>query len=532
MKVLIVDDESLVRIGMKNIIPWEQYGYQVVGEAANGLEALVLSKACKPDIILVDIVMPEMNGLDFIREIRDFLPGSKFIILSCKDDVDFYRNAIKLGVFEYIQKGSIEPGEILKAVDRAAAAIKKERVFDDDDSEETQYVNRNLVLTEFFNKLLKGQIKDEKAAEEKLRCYGFSTGFQHTFVLTLSMDLPEEPDTRYDGSQDYSVIQLCQEILRDAGEGYVFRNFNDRITAVVFLQGDVPMEENIREICYRIQETVRQFFLFRVTVGVSSCVDRIARITEAYGQALTALERKYLRGSGMVFFYDRPVSGGSELAHIAREKERILEIRTALDGEAFSRSIGNIAEILSKSREITPAEARGIFMDIMYHIIGLLRKEGADVREIMGPGFNPLEYIERPGSIYELKDQMIGFLHCIRTHYFRNNPSRQSKTICAMQTYIEEHIFEKFSLDDIAGAVHLSTVYTSRFYKKETGENLQHYIVRMKIEKSKEMLMAGKSSSEIAERIGFSSESHFYKVFKVCTGLTPRQYMRQLSSGI
>ena len=120
MKVLIIDDEPLARIGMRSIIPWEKNGFNLVGEAGNGIEGLEMAKRYSPDIILVDIIMPEMDGIEFIRRVKPILPDSKIIIMSCMNEIQYYQEAIHLGVSEYILKDKINPQEILETVGRVA----------------------------------------------------------------------------------------------------------------------------------------------------------------------------------------------------------------------------------------------------------------------------------------------------------------------------------------------------------------------------------------------------------------------------
>ena len=128
MKLLIVDDEPLARVGMRTIIPWHEKGFEILGEAANVNDALELARRTPPDLALVDIVMPEKNGFELIREIQKINTGCKFIIISCRSTVEFYRQAISMGVSEYIQKGTLEAEELEAVVEKVRQQIEKERL--------------------------------------------------------------------------------------------------------------------------------------------------------------------------------------------------------------------------------------------------------------------------------------------------------------------------------------------------------------------------------------------------------------------
>ena len=528
MRILIVDDEALVRVGMRFIIPWEQHGYQVIGEATNGIEALKLAREHRPDIILVDIVMPQMNGLDFIEEIRNDLPSCKFIILSCKDDVEYYRKAIKLGVSEYIQKSSVSPGEILSAIDRISAEIRKERVFDNNDSAEKAYINQYVVLTEFFNLVLKGQIKEARLIEEKLKSFKLDVSGKYISVIVFSIDLPEGYNGNYDKSHDYSIINISQQIITDMAEGYIFKDYNGMVTAIIITQDAAGTENQARNIGYRVQETASQFFYVDVTCGVSNPASDPAGIQVCYQQAMEALDERFFKGTGGIHFYRQCREDSSVLQHVLDKKEEILKIKSLFDLGEFYTGLREITGIIAESEGITPQKSRSIYMDIMYHLIALLRKDGIDINEILCPGFNAPEYVEKPSMLCELNRRMEYLLDKIKAFYLSKHPGREQSVISLINQYIEQHINERISLDDISRVVHLSSSYISRFYKKETGENLQDYIVRTKVEKSKELLYKCKNLYEVAEGVGFSSQSHFFKVFKFYTGLTPGEFLKRM----
>lgn len=527
MKILIVDDEALVRIGMRTIIPWEKHGHTVIGEATNGIEALRLARTNRPDIILVDIVMPEMNGLDFIKEIQSDLPFTKFIILSCRDDLDYYRQAIKLGVSEYVQKASISPEEILAIVERVSIDIRKNRVYDSNDNAEKVFINKNFVMMEFFSLVFKGQIKDSSLIGQKFGSFGFNASGTGLYVAILTIDTPEASIVSYSSSQDYSVIQICQEVINDMGEGFIFKSFNDEIIAVIFCPPDVNGEEYIKNLYHRINETIGQIFFVKLTAGVSGIQYDFSKLQESYCQAGCMLNEKFLRGIGKLYLYKRAEKKEELLSVIKKEKEELLKLRSPFEIEKFATGVKKLAGLLSEAESMTPGETRCIYMDILYHFISLLRTEEINIDEFTGSSFNPVEYIDRSNTIWELCGRLELLFDEFREYTRKKYPNRQKKIIAHIRQYVEQHINERISLDDISDDIHLSTSYISRFYKKETGENLQDYIIRLKVEKSKQLLYSNKSINEIIENVGFSSESHFFKVFKASTGLTPGQYMKQ-----
>lgn len=527
MKILIVDDEALVRIGMRTIIPWEQNGFYVVGEAVNGIDALRLARIHHPDIVLVDIVMPEMDGLDFIREIRNEMPLCKFIILSCKNDVEYYKEAITLGVSEYVQKGSVSPEEILSVVNRVSEEIRKQRVFYEIDSREVAYINHNVVLTEFLNHVLKGHIKDPAQIRKKLECHDIHLTTSVFYVIVFSIDTCSS--CNYDSSLEYSIINICQQIINDMGNGYVFKNYNDIVTAIVSCPNTGIETDSIMSLFCRIKDTANQYFDVDVTAGVSKRLQNPEEIGNGYCQAVASLSRMFFNGKGRSYFSNCPASDQEILVKVEKEKEIILNISSPFETPAIIKSINTITHLLSSSGGITPLRARGIYLEVLYHIISLLYKEEISIRDIYNEDFDPVVYIQNLESIQEIEKSMEDMLQKILTLYQVNFSTGHRVFISLIKQYIEEHINEKISLDQISKAVHLSPTYISRLFKRETGENLQYYILRRKVEKSKELLKYGHKLYEVSEAMAFSSESYFIKIFKSYTDLTPRQYIKQIS---
>lgn len=533
MKVLIVDDEAIVRLGMQHIIPWEQHGYEVVGTASNGLEALEMAKTHMPDIALVDIVMPEMDGLEFIHKLHGVLPLCKIIILSCREDVEYYKKAIKEGVSEYIQKSLITPDEILQAVDRISAEIMKQRVFDSNDSDGKVYVNQNIILTEFFNSVLRGEIKGHDKIEKKLRSFNFSLLSNRIYIIVFSPDKHEDgegandPAGGYKGEYDYSLINVSQHITNEMTQGFIFKNYSGKITALVFLPDDDSGKDFIKTLFYRIQQTAGQLFYLDMTAGVSDIMRDFDGICEGYRQALESIDEKYKDGPGKIYFHKSPVKNNEKLEMILKIKESILNINYSFELSLISEKLKEISRLYMESGHITSNEYKSVIVDVLYHISNILHMEETNINDIIGEEFNPIRYVEGPSNLHKLSLKMEYLLERIRKYHTDMYSDKSTKFVSLINTYIQNHISEKIALEDISKAVYLSPSYISRLYKKKTGVNIQDYIIRAKVEKSKELLYKNKNLNEVSESVGFLSISHFFKVFKAYTGLTPGEYLKK-----
>lgn len=525
MKILIVDDEALVRLGLRTIIPWEKYGYIIAAEASNGFEAMELAQQHRPDIVIADIVMPGMDGLEFIRRTKEILPSCKFIILSCRNDVAFYREAIKLGVSEYIPKNEIHEKIILETLERISKEIWKASGAS---VLEGELVNRNFVLTEFLNLALKDRIRDRSRILEMLERHGigFDTGIFR--VMAVSADLPGDHPIRYNGNSNTDIINLCQSIVNDSASGFVFKSADDGICVIVSIPAQPDSSAFIRKLFMRMKESVNQYLDIMITAGVGPEQSNFDELSLGYHGAMNALNRKFFIGKGNIYIYDNLFPTGSSTDAVEKCKRILLDRQSPFDVTGYRSDLNTLTEQLSSVPTIDPQKARYIYMDILYHLVGLLDKAGIDIRDIVGEEFSPIEFLGHSETLTEINSNLTKLLTDIQNYYNREFRSKQIDLIYLIKQYVENHIYEKITQEIIASNLYFSTAYISRYYKKEIGISLSEYIISQKIEKSKEMLLSSCSLGEISEKLGFSSESYFIKVFKTITRMTPRQYRKQL----
>lgn len=524
MKVLIIDDEPLARIGMRSIIPWDKNGFSLVGEAGNGIEGLEMAKRYGPDIILVDIIMPEMDGIEFIRRVKPVLPDSKIIIMSCMNEIQYYQEAIHLGVSEYILKDKINPQEILETVGRVADELRRDRVFDENDTE-TQVVNKNLVMTEFMNQVLKGKIRDGQRIIAKLEQHGIKIEgrkFRIACISAYSTDLQGDSDAE---SLDYSVINICQEIVSSGCGGYVFRSFEGNIAAILMNRenpdGDLFLEQLFRQI----KETCEQCLDCCITMGTGNVFCNPGSIYEGYLQACSAMEISFFKGRGKLYHYLRDVDYDPAVAKKAdKVLQEILSISSATDISHISDSLEEMNRLLSDGK-VTLMKTKSIYMDIIYHILSLLRKEKLEVSEILGEDVDAYTFFDRLDSAAGYHSRMVTLINKTAGYLRGHNNVKSNRIIEEVRRWVEKHLNEKIKLESIAGDVYLSPSYLCRLYKKETGQNLQDYILERKIEKAKELL-SQYNVGTVSDLLGFNSHSYFIRVFRERTGYTPLQFQK------
>lgn len=511
LKLLIVDDELLARIGMRTIIPWEEQGIEIVGEAEDGKRALELARKYMPDIVITDIRMPEMDGLDFIRTLKAEQPECKFLVLSCMDDTAYLQEAIKLGVKGYILKNAIEPQNILEEVHHVMKEISTERVYEEQSMEEYQYVNANAVLNEFANLVLGGLITDKKMVRERFEKAFLGEEYGTAYVICMAIP-PKELRDAVRGVE-YSIAAICQNMMETMTNGRTFMGRDGTVWALA--GGGQTEREDIISLCRRFSLTMEQYLDMHLEFGISSFGREEFDIPLHYKRAREALNRKfYMPGEGL-YFYDQLGADREKEEEVAKAFERCKNIS---NHAVFYREMECLFSLLSRypvlpERELKEGLCGAVFsLDVFHGSSGNRRKE----KKAFQKKINEAE--------------TCGRLHCFLKEWLMELDFTVSESsddlICTVVNYIKENIGERLTLGVIAGQVYLNPDYLCKLFKQKTGENLISYILKYKILLAKGYLMEGKRISEISEILGFSSEGHFITTFKKYAGQTPGAYLK------
>lgn len=250
IKVLIIDDEPLVRMGMKSIISWEEHGYAIVGEAGNGQQGLEKILDVRPDLVLIDIMMPQMDGLSVITEAKKEGFTGKFIILSCVSEFEYLQKAIRLGVSDYVLKSSVTPQEILETVEQASGELKKKQRQPEEFKEFLVENKEHYAFNEFLNLILKKVITDVRDIDAKMQVFGYKRT-KNVYLLVNTVKERTEAARK----ALYRMVPVGESMLEEHW-GTCFVDFKDCL--VLFMAADSMKEAE--EITFRLQASARQYF--------------------------------------------------------------------------------------------------------------------------------------------------------------------------------------------------------------------------------------------------------------------------------
>jgi len=524
-KVFLVEDEIVTREGIRDNIDWKGNRFEFSGEATDGDMALPLIQATKPDVLITDIKMPFMDGLQLCKIIRERMPWLKIIILSGHDEFEYAQEAIKLGVNEYLLK-PITVQEMHKVLQKIAAQL---------DHEKTEQENL---------KKLQGQLEENQVIlREKLLLQIVTGSITSTEAIergqTLGLDLV---------ARCYSIVILRIE-KRDRSEKFAYDEYQQVQRIVTGLIGNNPdiflLKKDWEEMVLLMKANTPQYLEeesnlllgsikselektgYRLSIAVGSQKNRIADIYQSFVEAFVSMQNASERENGNT----NQVVEKAELLKINKSAvETYLNCGVKEDCEDFFNSyIQPLGETALKSYLIK----NYIFMDVVLATAKLVNDLGGNI-DIVIPELNSIETtLVDIKTTEQLKQKTCSIL--VNAISFRDSQTsgQHTRVIGQAKEYIEKHYMDPdLSLYAIASQVNLSSSHFSAVFSQGTCQTFKEYLTTTRINKAKEILRSTSlSSNDIAYQVGFNDPHYFSYVFKKNTGFSPTEFRSQTRAG-
>ncbi|WP_274651180.1 response regulator transcription factor [Paenibacillus humicola] len=524
--VMIVDDEILVRIGVKSIIPWKQYEFEVVGEAENGERALALARELQPDIMITDIKMPLLNGIELIQAMKAEQLETKFVVLSSYGDFNYVKEAMQLGAEDYILKLNMEPEQLLDILNKIKEKIERER---------SERAGRQQNLNQYqtylpslreslFNRILFGYFKSNEDIAEQLDLMHVVLPQRNIFCLLTQVD-SIEIIRKYTENDlyviSYSISNIMQEIVNEFQWGYVFA-VNPLEFAIIYADDTVSgvgtPEEKIRDMAERIHSALKTYLNISIAIGVGGGQKTYADIRIGYRQASTALEHGFALPKGSTIFFSRlPASLPSTGSAFDQEFAALEQAFVFDDLDKIIDLLETMGRSLLRCTQITKMSIQGFCSSIYFMFQALMKRKDVSPKD-------PDWAVIPPDKFLKLQDYADWILQV------KNTAERMRLLDChtmitKAKQFIHEHFNENISLQTVADHVHLSANYLSHVFKRETDENFIDYLIGIRIRHAKSLIRSTDSLIyEIGESVGYRDLYYFSKLFKKVTGMTPSQY--------
>lgn len=516
-KTLIVDDDELILESLKKIIPWDEIGIVLSGAATDSFSALELVKKEKPDILLTDIEMPIMSGLELAKRAQGILPELVILILSGHESFSYAKQALEMHAIDYI----------LKPLDRKLIAEKLSACVRDLDARRLKNERLREYTTSYRSDIiyswLEGSMEFENV-DELLKDSLLGKGAEAFFTVVLEIDRLNFPESGYSQeqgklliSEEYTPISQmldeipAKEICRTGENQYALIVQHDRKAAL-------ELFENL------IRQAAQEPGIL-LTISIGPEFRSLEETPGSYKKANEAIQLKAFCGKGRIIAYG---SGKTqkildEKKHFQNHLDHLFFTLASFKAHDLEEQLGKISTILKKQTD--RIKACNLILYVVFELNKFLRGLGEDIYALLDWDPRHLDIVYR----MDTADEMCSFTKEIFLDVMNAMKIKRQRTkgvvIEKMESYVIENIESDITLKEVADHLALSPNYLGYFYKEETGEYFSDFLARKKMERAMELLAnTSLKIYEVANRLGYASIPYFHSKFKEYFGVPPGKF--------
>ena len=540
LKIFLAEDEVIVRETIKRMIPWEDLGFELVGEAADGEMALPLLLRQKPDLLITDIKMPFMDGLTLAKVAKKEIPGLKVVILSGYDDFNYAKQAINIGVEDYLLK-PITKNALIERLTEIRSRYEHEKTqkeYYEKFHREMQAYEKNS-SRDFFEALVSGSM-DMMEIYRRSEKLGLDIVAEAYTVLIFTMNCEEDFSGQREGYSEWEAesLELLEEFFSENTSAMLFR-CNIFSYGVLIKGQKETIEENTRSCVSEIQrildrkEQKRQWF-----VAAGEPVERLSQIQKSYYSASRAFSQRYLYDEN-ILYYDEMAS--MEKKNVTEDDSTYLQKVdvNALNPVILQKFLSN--GLLEETENFVkdyfyaigqePLESlvfrNYVTLNVRFSVMSFLKEIGCDTRtleqedteDVLSESSKSLE------NAIAYAKKIISQAIALRD---QNSGNKNRSILKTAVDFIDSHYMEEdMSLNKAANAANVSANHFSALFSQNMGQTFIEYLTNLRMNKAKEYLRCtSMRSSEIAGEIGYKDAHYFSYLFKKTQGMTPSDYRK------
>lgn len=511
MKLLIVDDEVIIRTGLSTVIHWGENGITVLPPAASAEEALMRIPLEKPDIVLTDIRMTGMTGLEMTHEIKRDYPGIEIVVLSGHDDFSYAQQAIRSGISDYLLKTS-RPGDIMSAVMKARGKIASKRAaLEEGEAHQTAF------RWKLLDKLLRSTHPLEEAEiEEVLLHYPELRLGSEWEKLELWMISPSS--SMHNREQLQRPLRLIGDKLRESlscaildwNNGWLF----------FFRTGQPGAGRTVRAAI----DAIARLADMPVFTVIGQQASGIAGIRGSLRTAEQTLAYRWLAGGDGVLDYEEIKNRKGMRTVCSQEEEAgLISVLRGGDEEAIRGWIRGMLLMIRQNPAATPGTVTSYQRSLLVAAFRWLERAAESVGQSV-PGLGGLDEAEEK-LLAEHPEETLGRVFMSLVAEYKRLGGGRGDSIERTLTYIREHLDQSLTLSQVAASVHMNPNYFSKLFKQETGKTYIEFVTEARMEWAAKLLRETPAKvSEVARRVGYEDMKHFNHLFKRHLGVTPSQF--------
>jgi len=530
IKLLIVDDEPLVQAGIKSMLNWEDYDIRIIGTVANGAAAYDIITEQEPEIVITDIKMPVMTGLELAKkcyeEKRNF---PVFIILSSYEEFNYAKEALTYQVSDYLIKLELTADTLAGAISNAINKVNKVR--QSAKISDTAFTSIYMLKEQFFMRLILNLFESESQFLSQASNLNINFSYPAFSVSYIEIDSNKLDDMSAAKrlSLYTSSMQMVSELISKYLPCHVL-SLDTKHFCIIFFLKDTSAEKNKNVILNALGQVSAMLFNYysvMIFSSVGSMVTAPLQIASSYQDAKQIFSQT-TEDAPILFFDDISVDAPlKNVFNISLFKEDIRKAYAEFDEKALYDIFTSIIELFENqtTHYVQALDAAG---NILYLSLSLLNNGEQIVSEIFKEKSNGYRSLYELSSVEQIMEWMKLFRDGLCKIISTYNKDYKNHIVVNVKKYINDHIAEKLSLNKVAEAFNISPNYLSVLFSKYNDVGFSDYINQQKIETAKQLMVdENLKIYEISDTLGFESAFYFSRVFKKVTGISPRDYINQ-----
>lgn len=510
--MLIVDDEPTIRKGLSYFIQWDSIDCIVDDTACDGAEAIDKINELHPDIVITDIKMPQVDGIELSKYIYENHPNIQTIILTGYADFQYAQSAIKYNIIDFILKPTSKDKliEAVKSAQERILTLQKKTTIEKED-------------ISFLKEQLLQELTNNSNISTNLlsRMNNYGINLDHYYYAVAFEFAGKQTGS---GNDD---INSLKNIITSQHENYYCYRYNNLVIALYPMDGfKKTVPQSVLKGCEEMLEIIHSLYSLNLSVGISLCHTGYDQLSLASIETITALSLNFYNNKDICIY--EPSLENSSYNINTEYTLSLYHIETLLKNWDFDGAFVLINTLFSqlKLNIVKSVDVKNICTQIYYICSRILIK-----RNLTPMHTNVLIDINECATIFQLEKLTKEFLENVKSNITTNGKVLSPNTEKSIH-YIHLHLKESLSLETIASYIHINPSHLSRTFKKESGESITEYINKARIEKAQELLsLSNTRAYEVAELVGFNDPAYFSATFKKYTGLSPKEYKQLRSQG-
>lgn len=525
-KLLIVDDEPLVQVGIKSMVNWSELGIEICGTAMNGQTALKIIEESSPDIVITDVKMPVMSGLELIKECRKRYGTEHpaFIILTSYEDFHMAKEAMSYQVFDYLVKLELTPDTLKNCIQKITSNVNKNSSF-----KQTNQTGVHLFYDKFFISLLHNLFESEE--QFLLQSKDLNLNFEFSNYVCCYGEIINSVNETLSPDKQMSLFSSSLQMIKELSAKYMpvyALSLDTRHFALIFCSDRDSYNTygtELYDILNGISSTLQNYYNVHLRCAIGCLVNTPQAICDSYQHSRQAYMA--LPSNENIVFFEKilPTKSHHNAFNISLFKNDLTKAFEEFDASLLQDTVNAICELF-RTYPKRYVQALDAACNILHLAISLLPDGETTVTMFFSNNPDSYRSIYQMSNIEQIINWLTFFAEQLAQFFLQKRQDYKNHIVTNVKRYINEHIHERLSLNEVAAVFGISPSYLSQLFSRYNEKGFSEYINSCKINTAKQLLEnENLKVYEIADMLGFESAFYFSKVFKKMEGISPSEYI-------